>query len=878
MKVIKPQKLALLTRPFEQQQQFHLGVAILAFFPLGDARSLFSEVSMWKFAAEQLGKDMALDAAIPKSRAEFLVSAKAFAPAGKPCPSVQVRACMDRLQKSLIVFGNRYWKDNFLPSQPEPFLEMPIIWENAFGGPGFAQNPLGKGIKPTSRNGQSVLHPLPNVEFLNKSITSPKQKLEPAGFGPYDLTWPQRFAHIGTYNQAWLEKDFPGFARDLDWRFFNLAPSDQQQEQPFRGDEKFILENMHPQKPRLEGHLPGVKMRCFINQDSKSIASLLEIPTRLTTVWLFPHEERGILIFHGSTKVAEDDAADIQQIIIGCEGLEESKPFEHYLEVLKKRLDKDKGAIYALREQDLLPSNISAKTDELADFEKLVQSEQLMRKNMRKKAELEHQKARERIIAMGLDPEEYAPPPPPPEEELPPLEELPEYAEKLKAEAEQKKAEAEQKMAEKKQEMRTYCEAQGIDFDQLVSDKVPTGPPPFSAQKQLEKVQELAAQARSQGVVLTDLEKMIHDPKYQQQLVQQEAQIREAYRFTAHHQEQAPRLQGEESQRVRAEIIAALAAGENFAGRDLTGADLSGLDLQGVNFEGAMLESANLCQAKLENANFTKAVLARSDLSQTEFKNTCFEDANLGGANLQRVRTNGIINFKNAILAKADLSDASLCEADFEQADLAEVKFQNTDLSKSTAENLILLKSDLQGAKLSGVSFKKCNFLEVNVSRVNFVEATLESCVFLKSQGDGANFYKAKLNNLRFVDNCSFAKANFRGTTLDNANLRGSILDESDFSFASLRSADFSECSLKKANFYQATAIEARFAKANLEQAVMTSINLMNSISQKANLRGADLRGANLFQADFARVHTDQNTKLYDANQTKLRVLPRSNS
>src|SRR5690348_15972802 len=139
---------------------------------------------------------------------------------------------------------------------------MPITWANAFGGAGYPQNPLGKGYAPI-RDDRGEHHPLPNIEDPRRLISRPNERPAPMGFGPYDLTWPQRYAKIGTYDAKWLEERYPGFAADFDPSYFNTAPADQQIEGFFRGDESFTLENLHPEKPVIEGKLPGIKARIF---------------------------------------------------------------------------------------------------------------------------------------------------------------------------------------------------------------------------------------------------------------------------------------------------------------------------------------------------------------------------------------------------------------------------------------------------------------------------------------------------------------------------------------------------------------------------------------------------------------------------------------
>src|SRR5262249_24725048 len=162
----------------------------------------------------------------------------------------------------------------------------------------------------------------------------------------YDMTWPQRFSKVGTYDDAWLKNDFPGLARDLDPSFFNTAPLDQQIEGHFRGDEPFVIENMHPEKPRLEGKLPGLSTRCFVPQKTEEGEALREATMRLDTVRLIPHRERGILVFRGVLKISQDDSADVTDIVAACEAMDDKKSIEHYETVRAQRLDKKKRHLF----------------------------------------------------------------------------------------------------------------------------------------------------------------------------------------------------------------------------------------------------------------------------------------------------------------------------------------------------------------------------------------------------------------------------------------------------------------------------------------------------------------------------------------------------
>ena len=243
MKVIKPQRLGVLTRTFENDNKFYFVVSGLVFFSF-DHPTPLHEVNLWTFTARELGRDAALDQCMPKQNAELLISGKAFARKDAPQKAVAARARVGAIDKTVWVVGDRRWQFGGVASEPEPFTEMDIKWENAFGGDGYALNPLGKGSKPI-KGDQGEVHPLPNVEDPKNLIKSTRDTPPPAGFGAYDFIWPQRYGKVGTYDADWLKNRFPGFAKDMDWALWNAAPADQIIKGYFKGDESYLFENMN---------------------------------------------------------------------------------------------------------------------------------------------------------------------------------------------------------------------------------------------------------------------------------------------------------------------------------------------------------------------------------------------------------------------------------------------------------------------------------------------------------------------------------------------------------------------------------------------------------------------------------------------------------
>ena len=142
MKVFKPLTQGLLFKVFEEERQYYLSVGILNFFSFDLTRGLFSEIDLWKFAGTELGKDAMLDICMPKPKGEVLVVGSCFAPGGKPVPAYEVRLQIGPIDKTLHIFGDRFWKRKGgvlkTISDPMPFTEMNVSYENAFGGPDYS--------------------------------------------------------------------------------------------------------------------------------------------------------------------------------------------------------------------------------------------------------------------------------------------------------------------------------------------------------------------------------------------------------------------------------------------------------------------------------------------------------------------------------------------------------------------------------------------------------------------------------------------------------------------------------------------------------------------------------------------------------------------
>ena len=382
MRIIKPQRLSLLTRTYEYEGKFYLAVNIMTFFRFSQPQRLLSEQSMWKFVAEALGKDAVLDMGMPKQRGEFLVYGKCFAPPGRTITQAAVKVKVAGLEKALMVTGNRLWRNRGLGlsiSQAEPFSSIELSYANAFGGEGFANNPVGKGM-PLKDSTMPRL--LPNIEIPHQLVVFSDDRPQPASFTPLDFTWPQRFSKVGTHDQAWLHSRFPGFAADMDWSIFNAAQQDQILPAYFEGFEAFEVQGMHSDKPVVCGTLPGCAMRCFLTMKNDAHMALYDVSMRAETLVLFPGSERAVLMYRGVSEIKTDDGADIAHIMIGAEDLHAPKPVSHYQAVLHQRLDRKNGAIACLIDEPLLhtmpDSNSGGDGSDVEDMDILVRSKEAL--------------------------------------------------------------------------------------------------------------------------------------------------------------------------------------------------------------------------------------------------------------------------------------------------------------------------------------------------------------------------------------------------------------------------------------------------------------------------------------------------------------------
>ncbi|TJZ61762.1 DUF2169 family type VI secretion system accessory protein, partial [Chitiniphilus eburneus] len=363
MKTIKPLTLGILHRPYSIGGRQRFAVTALGFFRLGaDNPRFLMENLQWPLALPALPPMQPLDEAWPKPRGEVLLGGAAFAPGGVPVPRMDVRLACAGVDKTLRVLGDRDWYYGLVPwlniGDPAPFARMPLGWDRAFGGDGHPANPLGQGYRPNPVAGFVGQNraAMPNLEYPDQPVRGHLRKLEPAGFGPLDVRWTPRVKQSGTYDANWLQREAPGLAGDVAPDFFMRAPLDQRLPGYLLGGEAYRLEGLHPDHPVIEGRLPALTARGFVQRAGQTPDQAEAVPLACDTAWFFPEHLLGLMVWHGDVASTDVDGLDIVAVMVGYEAAHDTRSLDDYRQVLALRSNLETAALYALDESQLAAS------------------------------------------------------------------------------------------------------------------------------------------------------------------------------------------------------------------------------------------------------------------------------------------------------------------------------------------------------------------------------------------------------------------------------------------------------------------------------------------------------------------------------------------
>jgi uncharacterized protein YjbI with pentapeptide repeats len=875
MKIIKPMTLGVLNRPYPFLGRHRMVVAALGFFRLGvEQERLLDEHQQWAAVLPLLPQGVPLDEVMPKLRGEALVLGRAWAPDAKPVAAMCVRLRIGAIDKTLRVIGARGWRRqwrygvmaDYRVDPPQPFLSMPLDAAHAYGGPGHPANPLGTGY--AGPLGLRLAHgAMPNIELAGAPVRAHWRRLDPAGFGPIPAHWAPRAGRYGTYGQRWLRDEAPGFASDIDWSVFNLAPDDQRLPGLFSGGEAYRLEGMHPHKPVIEGTLPRLRARAFLLAHGDAPSACREVAMKLDTVWFIPERELGVMVFHGELDIADSDGLDIATLMAGYEHQEQEKPLAHYHQVLAWRGDTATATLHAFDESQLTPAWSAATEAARAAADQADRAAEL---------------ARRQQVLDQLDSEHWqrmgTPPPPghqPPQAEPMGSGELTPAAIASGDFSLTGMVEAAQaRLADVRREgdaKRARLKAEPAIARMLAAAAHPDPQQQFEAALQ---------RAIVPAYDLFPAEQTGRDPAVAEQIAQLDRAYADGLLTAGRHQQarsaidQAPAIKRRARRAAPRHTGAALSApaagrlgmqvrqwlqdGIALAGRDLAGADLRGVVLDGADLREVMLERADLRGASLRNADLRCAVLTEARLAGADLRGARLEQANLSHSDAQGARLAGA-TLRQAQLVGAIWRNADLSGANLDQAVAMRIDLGGAVLDRVHANGTVMLEASADDSRWHGAQLELVVALRASLVRADFSGAQLISCAVIEADLSGSNWRGATWRQLQgAAAGTDWRGAMLRGLRAEDCGLHGACFSGADMEAAHFLRCDLGGCLLDGARLARAHFPHSNLMAAQLHGADLSGADFYQAICRKADFTEAKLDAARFVQAEMTGVRLPQ--------------------
>jgi uncharacterized protein YjbI with pentapeptide repeats len=194
------------------------------------------------------------------------------------------------LSKRLVAVGDRPRLD----AAPLRLSEQALGWERSWGGASSAENPVGTGLAEGSRP---------------PSLLDPDRPRHPAGLGPIAPGWSGRAAFLPEAHASALRTAPPTLPADLDLRFFQIAPPDQQLPH-LLGGEQILLIGLHPRGTRTLWRLPALHAFAhlagpFGGRSSPRGHRPRAVPLAGDTLWIDAERGLACVTYRGSVEVGK---------------------------------------------------------------------------------------------------------------------------------------------------------------------------------------------------------------------------------------------------------------------------------------------------------------------------------------------------------------------------------------------------------------------------------------------------------------------------------------------------------------------------------------------------------------------------------------------
>jgi uncharacterized protein YjbI with pentapeptide repeats len=721
-----------------------------------------------------------------KPHADVLLQGTCHAPEGRPVTECPVRFSVGGWSKSLRVVGRRVWSDAYggaAKSAPLPFTKMPLDWAHAFGGPGYALNPAGKGVGTAE---------LPNLEHPGDPVRGREDRLKPVSFGPLNPAWPQRSPKVGKeYGKAYREQRAPFYAEDFDWTYFNAAPQDQQLPGYLRGDEEIGFVNLHPDAPVWSTRLPGLRLRAFVIDVEERFR---EVKLVLDTLLADLDQGTLVLTWRGLDKVKEDDLTDVRTVLVVSEPLDgPSEPEAHY----RARLDAYERDPLGLEEHT--PKGLPDPVEAQKKIDAMVA------------AAAASKASADGTQAMG------------------PLLQLSSHPGRDKLSADIGVA-----LAAAAVETQGHVDL-GATMAKVANDSPRGSPAPLVLPTAGTLPPSSDPRARE---ALRALPGQVAEARKANEALGVPAEHLAAFDTIGANPHLAA-LSAEPPSGAQEPEPGRSLPGVDWSGRDLSGVDLRNADLTDAKLAGANLRGATLAGAILRGAVLFEAILEDADLASADLTLANLTGARAAGANFSDALLDQTF-FDKADLARADLRRATGSCTLFQTASLPAAKlggarFDQAHFQGATLDDADFVEATLSRCLIYGSSAKGADFSRAMLVKTSFIDSDLEGACFLGTRGERAVFLRTRMSD-----------ADFSYAMMPASHFTESRGEQVKFFAANLREARFYRASLDRADFSKVNLFSADFGKAVLTGSRFTGANLYDAKFIGASGAGCDFTGANL--------------------------------
>lgn len=805
----------------------------LAYVAEPDGR-LVPEAKVWPWLDTHF-PDEPFDNAFKKAHGGYGVAGFAYAPGGEPTRAMAVQVQVGALRKTLHVHGERRWQRGpagWHASTAQPFTAMAVSLRQAYGGEGYAENPYGIGFvhDPDLAHGQR----LPNIELPEAPVLSPHDRPEIATFCALPMGAPSRQKWVGTVGPGWEQTHFPWLPDDTHPRWFDGVPADQVQSSFWRGDESWYAQGMHETRARVSGRLPQLRPRLLFRSGQmdgrpQEQGLVRETPLDLDTVWLFPNDERVMVVYRGSIPVTREDAADVAAMAVFTEAAED--PAQPLSVLVARWLAGYKAMSSPVARAPVPAAGVAAAAAGVAVSSTAPVASGVMLPSDFSQSVLDDIDAalRQGIEdgnAMIADVESavspyfatelprmtlpaMAPPSAPPFRDGT----APPSPAEIQAEIEHALQTGQQRM---ESIIRDVAEATGQDAEELLeASRMEAG----LRKRHVDMLDSLDHIKRDMPWLPEEAFGPLEDDLRQLQSeigqIEREGAALSANLMADRDAGLAQATEGEGGSLApisvpdRETLEQRLASGQPLAGLTLRGLDMRGLDLSAVDLAGTVMEACCLAGVSLAGAVLKGAQIRGSD----------FSGVDLTGANLEQ-----------ADIQECDLTRAVLVGAEAAGVTVSQSELDHSDWSRAMLDNANIGESSMATAAFDGASIQNGNLWAVD--------------------GEGASFRYGRLAGLRLDSGVRMPRAVFEGADLGQASLQEADLSHARFDEAFLGAAFVRGCNLEGSRGRAVAAQGADFKDSRFVTAQWPGANFLEASFDYAVLDNLDWRGVNLHAAD----------------------------